>query len=89
LLGSSFPARLTRLASSAWAVDPWTMGSYSYAKPGFADMRAVLAAPREPLFFAGEACSKHRYSTAHGAFETGFTAAEQALAFLQRSMPTG
>lgn len=89
LLGSSFPARLTTLASSAWAVDPLAMGSYLYAKPGFADERAVLAAPREPLFFAGEACSKHHYSTAHGAFETGLVAADQALAFLQRSMPTG
>lgn len=89
LLGSSFPARLTTLASSAWAIDPLAMGSYSYAKPGCAEMRAVLAEPREPLFFAGEAVSRHRYSTAHGAFETGIDAAEQALAFLQRSMPTG
>jgi monoamine oxidase len=89
LLGSSFPARLTTLASSAWAVDPLAMGSYSYAKPGCAEMRATLAAPAPPLFFAGEACSKHRYSTAHGAFETGHDAAEQVLAFLQRSMPTG
>jgi monoamine oxidase len=89
LLGSSFPARLTTLASSAWGVDPFAMGSYSYAKPGCAEMRGVLAEPREPLFFAGEACSRHRYSTAHGAFETGHDAAEQVLAFLQRSMPTG
>jgi monoamine oxidase len=89
LLGSSFPARLTTLVTSAWAVDPFAMGSYSYAKPGCAEMRAVLAEPREPLFFAGEACSKHRYSTAHGAFETGRDAAEQVLTFLQRSMPTG
>jgi monoamine oxidase len=89
LLGSSFPARLTTLVTSAWAVDPFAMGSYSYAKPGCAEMRAVLAEPREPLFFAGEACSRHRYSTAHGAFETGHDAADQVLAFLQRSMPTG
>jgi monoamine oxidase len=89
LLGSSFPDRLTTLASSAWAVDPFAMGSYSYAKPGCAEMRAALAEPRAPSFFAGEACSKHRYSTAHGAFETGHDAAEQVLAFLQRSMPTG
>jgi monoamine oxidase len=89
LLGSSFPSRLTTMAASAWAVDPLAMGSYSYAKPGCAEMRAVLAEPRESLFFAGEACSRHRYSTAHGAFETGFVAAEQTLAFLQRSMPTG
>lgn len=89
LLGSSFLARLTTLAASAWAIDPLALGSYSYAKPGCAEMRAVLAEPRERLFFAGEACSRHRYSTAHGAFETGLLAAEQTLAFLQRSMPTG
>jgi monoamine oxidase len=37
------------------------------------------------IFFAGEACSRSRYSTAHGAFETGSDAAEQALAALQLS----
>jgi monoamine oxidase len=89
LLGSSFPERLTRMASTAWATDPQAMGSYSYAKPGCAEMRHTLAAPAPPLFFAGEACSRHHYSTAHGAFETGLVAAEQTLAFLQRSMPTG
>lgn len=90
LLGSSFPSRLTTLATTAWATDPYAQGSYSYAKPGCADMRAVLAAPyADRLFFAGEACSRSRYSTAHGAYETGHDAAEQTLAALQRSMPTG
>jgi len=90
LLGSSFPRHLTLLASSSWATDAHALGSYSYAKPGFADMRAVLAAPvAERVFFAGEACSRARYSTAHGAFQTGYEAAEQALGALQRSMPTG
>ena len=32
------------------------------------------------LFFAGEACSPNFYSTAHGAWLTGITAAEAALA---------
>jgi monoamine oxidase len=83
LLGSSFPARLTTLATSCWTGDPYARGSYSYAKPGCADMRAVLAAPHDGrLFFAGEACSRARYSTAHGAYETGYVAAEQALAVL-------
>jgi monoamine oxidase len=91
LLGSAFPSRLTTIASSSWSTDPFAMGAYSYAKPGYADMRAVLASPVEDrLFFAGEACSRARYSTAHGAYETGHDAAEKALAALaQRSMPTG
>ena len=90
LLGSSFPKRLTMLAASSWARDPWARGSYSYAKPGCAEARQLLAAPHGALFFAGEACSRARYSTAHGAYETGVEAGDQALAFLaQRSMPTG
>jgi monoamine oxidase len=83
LLGSSFPARLTAIAHSSWSTDPWSRGAYSYAKPVCAEERAVLAAPvAERLFFAGEACSRAHYSTAHGAFETGWEAAGQALAAL-------
>jgi monoamine oxidase len=86
LLGSAFPARLTKLATTSWATDVFSMGAYSYAKPGSAEERAVLAAPIDDrLFFAGEACSRARYSTAHGAFETGCDAAEAALAALQLS----
>jgi monoamine oxidase len=88
LLGSAFPARLTTLASSAWSIDPQALGAYSYAKPGSAEARQTLAAPAPPLFFAGEACSRTRYSTAHGAFETGYAAAEQALAFLGYDAPS-
>jgi hypothetical protein len=47
-----------------------------------------LAAPAPPLFFAGEACSKHFYSTA-GAYEAGWRAAGDAIALIQRSIPTG
>jgi monoamine oxidase len=32
----------------------------------------------ERLFFAGEACSVHHFSTAHGAYRTGIAAAELA-----------
>jgi monoamine oxidase len=45
-----------------------------------ADCRAVLAAPVDGrLFFAGEACSRGDFSTAHGGWATGVTAAEQVL----------
>ncbi len=91
VLGTSFPSRLSALAVSSWSVDPHALGGYSYARPGLADQRAVLAAPVDNrLFFAGEACSRNRYSTAHGAFETGHAAAEEALVALgYGSMPTG
>ena len=46
--------------------------------------RAALAAPVDGrLFFAGEACSKGDFSTAHGGWFTGTAAAEQAIAARQ------
>ncbi len=80
-LGSGFAKRVKPIAIHRWGADPLARGSYSYALPGKADCRQTLAAPvNDRLFFAGEACSKHDFSTAHGALETGIAAAEQALA---------
>jgi len=48
--------------------------------PSKADCRAELAAPVDNrLLFAGEACSRSDYSTAHGAYLTGIPAAERAI----------
>jgi len=84
-LGSSIRARLKPVACSAWARDPFALGSYSHALPGHSGARAILAKPHgEGLFFAGEAVSPGFFSTAHGAWETGERAAEGALARLAR-----
>ena len=81
LFGNDIRRQIAPLASTAWLRDPWTRGSYSYALPGHADDRATLAAPVDNrLFFAGEACSPNFFSTAHGAYMNGVTAAEAALA---------
>jgi monoamine oxidase len=81
LLGNTFVKRIKRLALHRWAADPYALGSYSYALPGNADCRAILAAPFDDrLFFAGEACSTYDFSTAHGGWFTGIAAAELALA---------
>jgi monoamine oxidase len=83
LFGSDIRRQIGPLASTAWLQDPWARGSYSYALPGHADDRAVLAAPVDDrLFFAGEACSPNFFSTAHGAYMSGFAAAEAALTSL-------
>ena len=83
VFGSDIRRRLRLIARSAWGRDPFACGSYSHALPGFADARAVLAEPVENrLFFAGEACSRSDFSTAHGAFETGRRAAMAAMAVL-------
>ena len=75
-LGRDVGARLKPIATTAWAGDPYALGSYSHALPGHAGARATLAAPVDGrLLFAGEATSPHFFSTAHGAFEEGTRAA--------------
>ena len=75
-LGNDIRKRLRPLFGSAWGRDPYALGAYSFARPGDAGARAVLAATVDDrLFFAGEATSTHDYSTAHGAFRTGVKAA--------------
>jgi monoamine oxidase len=80
LFGSQLSGRLKPIAFHGWGVDPLSRGSYSYALPGMADCRAALSAPVEDrLFFAGEACSRESYSTAHGAYLTGLAVADRAI----------
>ena len=79
-LGNDFRRKLTPLAESRWAFDPFARGSYSHALPGHAGKRAVLAAPVDGrLFFAGEATSPNFFSTAHGARDSGERAAREVL----------
>jgi monoamine oxidase len=80
LLGGDIRKRLHPSAASAWARDPHARGSYSHARPGQADARQALAAPVDQrLFFAGEACSSEDFSTAHGAYRSGVSAAEPVI----------
>lgn len=84
LLGQGMRKRLHPIAATAWGRDPYARGSYSHAMPGHADARSVLAAPvDERLFFAGEACMVHDFSTAHGAYHSGVAAADAAIAALR------
>jgi monoamine oxidase len=84
IFGADFARRVKPVQAHGWLSDPLSRGSYSYALPGKADCRATLAAPVEDrLFFAGEACSRDDYSTAHGAYRTGLAAADQAIEALR------
>jgi monoamine oxidase len=84
LLGSALARRVKPMHMHRWGADPFARGSYSYALPGMADCRAALAAPVDGrLFFAGEACSRGDFSTAHGGWITGVSAAEQVIAVRQ------
>jgi monoamine oxidase len=85
LFGSAFADRIKPIAVQRWGLDPFSRGSYSYALPGKANSRAILAASVDDrLFFAGEACSRENFSTAHGAWDTGVSAAEAVIAVRKR-----
>jgi monoamine oxidase len=85
-MGSDMRKRISFVAASAWARDPFSRGSYSYARVSMSDRRAILAAAVDDrLFFAGEATSGEDFSTAHGAYRTGVRAAEEAIAALTRA----
>ncbi len=85
IYGNAIRRRLRPLAGSAWVMDPFARGSYSSALPGHADDRTLHAAPvDERIFFAGEACSRDQFGTAHAAFNSGGAAAEDAIAALRR-----
>lgn len=82
-LGNAMRKRLHPIIESAWARDPWSLGSYSYGGEGAAAARATLAAPVDgKLFFAGEHCSDRDFSTAHGAYRSGMKAAEEVVGVL-------
>ena len=84
LFGSEARRSLRPLIASSWSRSTGIGGAYSYALPGHAAARRLLARPFEDrLFFAGEATNAQDFSTAHGAHDSGVRAAKEALAALQ------
>jgi monoamine oxidase len=67
---------------AGWSEDPFALGSYSYALPGRADARALLAQPiGARIFMAGEATGGEDFGgamTAGGAYLAGEEAAIKA-----------
>jgi monoamine oxidase len=83
LFGSAVSRSLRPLIASSWSRMTYVGGAYSHALPGHAPRREELARPFDQrLFFAGEATHVHDYSTAHGAYDSGVRAAEEAIAAL-------
>ncbi|CAN5146949.1 NAD(P)/FAD-dependent oxidoreductase [soil metagenome] len=79
--GSALRQRVKTAVTTRWSSDPFIAGAYSCAKPGRGLARREFTAPvHERLFLAGEHVHQHFFATAHGAFETGISAAKRALA---------
>jgi monoamine oxidase len=85
LFGSNVRRHLHPLVASSWGRMTSIGGAYSHALPGQAAARKDLALPyQQRLFFAGEATHTFDFSTAHGAYDSGLRAAEEAIAALAR-----
>ena len=85
LLGGAFERRVKPLGIHRWGADPFSRGAYSYALPGKADCRAQLAAAwTTGCFLPARLARKNDFSTAHGSYLTGVTAAEQVIAVRKR-----
>lgn len=69
---------------TAWGTDPWTKCAYTYAQPGAFEQRAQLAEPvADRLYFAGEATSPEFFTTCHGAYLSGESAARSIIASMK------
>ena len=83
LFGSGARRNLHPLVASNWGRMTCVGGAYSHALPGHAAARKDLARPFEQrVFFAGEATHTYDFSTAHGAYDSGVRAAEEATVAL-------
>ncbi|HXJ84875.1 MAG TPA: NAD(P)/FAD-dependent oxidoreductase [Candidatus Methylomirabilis sp.] len=86
LFGSDLGRHIRKTSATAWVGDPWSRGSYSAARPGFARCRSVLAEPVEHrVFFAGDACTPTAYGAIHGAWLSAARAADGVVSALART----
>ncbi len=83
MLGSNIDKKFTKGTLTGWASDPWSLGSYAAAIPGYTPARAKLAQRLDDkLFFAGEACAGAFAATCGGAFLSGQSTARGVAAIL-------
>jgi len=75
IFGNNIRKSVGRSIATAWATDPWTLGSYAHAQPGqFYQRQALNRSIDDKLIFAGEATARAN-GTCHGAYWSGIRAA--------------
>ena len=83
IYGNDLRGALAKSHATRWGKDPFIRGSWSMARPGHADKRAVLAQPHhDRVFFAGEATEPVWAARVGGAYASGLRAVREALALL-------
>lgn len=86
MYGPRVDSQLSRTGLTHWGSNPYTLGSYSAARPGGSKMHAVLAKPVDDrVFFAGEACARPLFNgSLAGAYESAVDASKLIIASLKK-----
>jgi monoamine oxidase len=80
LYGAEVRKAVGRTHATQWDKEPWALGAFSSAAPGWQPSRKVLMEPvRDRIWFAGEAVHETLWGTVGGAWESGERAADAAL----------
>jgi monoamine oxidase len=80
IFGPDVKKAVKRTQTTHWSREPWALGAFSSAAPGWQPARRVLMEPiRDRIYFAGEAVHETLWGTVGGAWESGERAAEAAL----------
>ena len=83
-------SHLVSVSVADWASEPWTRGGISVVPVGGYPLRADLAAPTPPLFWAGEATHTRGHAECvHGALESGRRAAVEVIHAIQPMYVSG
>jgi monoamine oxidase len=80
LYGADVKKAIKRSHATRWNFEPWALGAFSVAMPGFQAARRIIAEPvQNAVWFAGEAAHETLWGTVAGAWESGERAADAVL----------
>ncbi len=80
VFGNGCTQKIQNVITTAWASEPLTKGSYSYAIPGQSFARKELSHVIDrKIHFAGEATETNHYGTVHGAYFSGERVANEII----------
>lgn len=82
--GARTAARVGKVHATRWSREPWALGAFTCALPGYAHMRqAFMEIVSDRLIFAGEHAHETLWGSVGGAWLSGERAARQALDALE------
>ena len=83
VFGNECTEKIQNTITTAWASEPLTKGSYSYAVPGQSESRKKLSnTVDKKIHFAGEATEPKHFGTIHGAYFSGERVANEIISNL-------